>query len=109
MADKVDKPKKRGTQSSFQGQRGEFLENWIGAYVEASRKKTTAKMWDRLFPQYWVNFPWRSPLTQELVGPIFLNTDENWVAHAMPNETLTSDEEAKKMQVVKDTQKVHVS
>ncbi|KAJ7810808.1 hypothetical protein B0H14DRAFT_3756640 [Mycena olivaceomarginata] len=105
MADKVDKPKKRGTQSSFQGQRGEFLENWIGAYVEASRKKTTAKMWDRLFPQYWANFPWRSPLTQELVGPIFLNTDENWVAHAMPNETLTSDEEAKKMQVVKDTQK----
>jgi hypothetical protein len=109
MVDKADKQKKRGTPSGFQGRRGEFLESWMEAYSEASRKKTTAKMWERLFPQYWANFPWRSPLTEELVGPIFVDTDENWVVSAMPNETLTSEEETRKKEVMKGTQKVRVS
>jgi hypothetical protein len=105
MAEKADKPKKRGTPSNFQGQRGAFLESWMEAYCEASRKKTTAKMWDRLFPQYWANFSWHSR-TEELVGPIFVNTDEDWVAFAMPKEILTPEEETRKKEVIKGTQKV---
>ncbi|KAJ7896243.1 hypothetical protein B0H14DRAFT_3425603 [Mycena olivaceomarginata] len=103
MAEKADKSKKHGSPSNFQGQQGVFLESWMEAYCEVLHKKTTAKMWDRLFPQYWANFSWHSR-TKELVGPIFMNTDEDWVVFAMPKEILTPEEETRKKEVVKGTQ-----
>jgi hypothetical protein len=101
-------PKKWGSASKFQGRRGEFLELWVPAYCEASRKKLTVKLWDRVFPQYWANFPWRSPLEEDVSGPLFVDTSENWESPVVEPENLTPEETQQKVTVVDATQKVSV-
>jgi hypothetical protein len=99
-------PKKRGAQSDFQGQRADFLEGWVLAYADASRKKTTQPMWDRLFAQYWMNFNWRSPVTESIQTAVFINTDDSWVLPIFEPESLTTDEQKEKTKIVQATQKV---
>ncbi|KAJ7788216.1 hypothetical protein B0H14DRAFT_3504463 [Mycena olivaceomarginata] len=98
-------PKKWGSASKFQGRRGEFLELWVPAYCEASQKKLTVKLWDRVFPQYWVNFPWRSPLEEDVSRPLFVDTSENWESPVVEPENLTPEETQQKVTVVDATQK----
>lgn len=100
------KPKKRGSPSIFQGQRAFFLEKWTDEYAEASRKKSTPKLWFQIFPQYWQNFNWRLPLNKELSTPIEVDISEDWVAPVVPQEVLTAEEESDKKKVMESTQKV---
>jgi hypothetical protein len=102
------KPKKRGSQSNFLGQRDAFLTAWIDEYTESSRKKTTQTLWPRIFAQYWMNFNWRLPLSNDPIIAIFVNTNSNWVAPELLKEDLTSDEEITKTTTMKNTQKVRV-
>jgi hypothetical protein len=107
MATTAAKPaKKRGNPGNFHGQRAVFLESWIDKYTECSRKKTTSALWDRVFPQYWANFNWHSPLTQDIAGPITVDTSDNWVAPELDKEMLTPEEEAQKAATVAGTQQV---
>lgn len=99
--------KKRGTQSAFQGKRAEFLEGWAERYREDSRTKKTPDLWRALFPQYWHNFPWRLPLSQDPEGEIVIQT-EGWMAPVKPRETLTVEEENKKTELMKVTERVRV-
>jgi hypothetical protein len=99
-------PKKRGNPGSFHGQRAIFLESWIEKYTECSRKKTTAALWHRMFPQYWANFNWRSPLTEDFVGPIAVDTSDDWVAPELEKEVLTPEEETQKSTTVAHIQQV---
>jgi hypothetical protein len=101
-------PKKRGTQSNFQGQRDAFLTAWIDGYTESSRKKATPALWPRIFVQYWMNFNWCLPLSEDPIIAIFVDTNSEWVAPELPKEDLTSDEEVRKTAVLKNTQKVRV-
>jgi hypothetical protein len=101
-------PKKRGTQSNFQGQRDAFLTAWIDKYMEASLKKVTQTLWPRLLTQYWMNFSWRLPLSENPIIAIFVDTSSDWVAPELTKEDLTSEEEARKTDVMKSTQKVRV-
>ncbi|KAJ7354141.1 hypothetical protein DFH08DRAFT_955553 [Mycena albidolilacea] len=99
------KPKKRGSQSNFLGQRDAFLTAWIDEYTESSRKKTTQTLWPRIFAQYWMNFNWRLPLSNDPIRVIFVDTNSNWVAPELLKEDLTSDEEITKTTTMKNTQK----
>ncbi|KAJ7850174.1 hypothetical protein B0H14DRAFT_3452097 [Mycena olivaceomarginata] len=87
-------PKKRGTPSDFRGARAEFLGQWSEEYAEASRNKALAKFWPRIFPQYWMNFPWHIELTQEPKGPLFINKDTDWVAPVGAKDTATGQGKA---------------
>jgi hypothetical protein len=100
-------PKKRGSPSDFQGRRAEFLEQWSEDYIEASQHKKLSKFWPRIFPQYWINFPWQLTRTEELVGPLFLDKDPEWVAPvAATKEALSEVDDTRKSEVVVTTQKV---
>lgn len=101
-----DKPaKKRGTRSDFQGQRADFLVGWLVQYQEASRAKKTGELWRDLFAQYWYNFPWRLPLTEDAPGEIVIDT-EGWKAPVKPIETLTPVEEEEKTKIMQATERV---
>ncbi|KAJ7728398.1 hypothetical protein B0H14DRAFT_3899587 [Mycena olivaceomarginata] len=78
---------------------------WVLAYADASRKKTTQPMWDRLFAQYWMNFNWRSPVTESIQTAVFINTDDSWVLPIFEPESLTTDEQKEKTKIVQATQK----
>lgn len=97
--------KKRGTQSDFQGKRGEFLTAWSDEYTEASRQKTLPDLWQRLFPQYWWNFNWRLKLTEEPEGDVVVDMGENWKSPAT-TEILTPEEKLEKGAIMKATEKV---
>jgi hypothetical protein len=61
-----------------------------------------------MFPQYWANVNWCSPLTENFVGPIAVDTSDDWVAPELEKEILTSEEEAQKSATVTLTQQVSV-
>jgi hypothetical protein len=103
-----NEPKKRGTQSNFQGQRDAFLNAWIDEYMQSSRKKATPTLWPRIFAQYWMNFNWRLPLSEDPIIAFFVDTNSDWVAPELTKEDLTSDEETRKTALLKSTQKVCV-
>lgn len=98
--------KKRGTPSDFRGACAQFLGQWSEEYAEASRKKALAKFWPRIFPQYWMNFPWHMELTEEPVGPLFIDKDAEWVAPVSAKEVLSDVDVSRKSQIVGATQKV---
>jgi hypothetical protein len=98
---KATKPKKQGSPSIFQGQCAFFLEKWTDEYADASRNKSTPKLWFRIFPQYW-----RLPLNEEPSAPIEVDISEDWVAPVVPQEVLTTEEESDKKKVMESTQKV---
>ncbi|KAJ7808139.1 hypothetical protein B0H14DRAFT_3881642 [Mycena olivaceomarginata] len=62
-------------------------------------------MWDRLFAQYWMNFNWRSPVTESIQTAVFINTDDSWVLPIFEPESLTTDEQKEKTKIVQATQK----
>jgi hypothetical protein len=99
--------KKQGTPSAFQGKHAAFLEGWAERYRDDSRNKNTQEFWRSLFSQYWHNFPWRLPLTEDPKGEIVIQT-EGWTAPVKPREELTPEEEIEKTELMKLTQKVLV-
>jgi hypothetical protein len=103
-----NEPKKQGTQSNFQGQRDTFLTAWINKYMESLRKKATPALWPRICAQYWMNFNWCLPLSEDPIIAIFVDTNSEWVTLELPKEDLTSDEETRKTAVLKNTPKVCV-
>ncbi|KAK7000632.1 hypothetical protein R3P38DRAFT_2797323 [Favolaschia claudopus] len=88
--------KKRGTPSAFVGKRGEFFQAWQPVYANASRDKKLATFWPRFFAQYFINFHWSKPLTEEPEGALFINTAEDWVIPAEPQDGVSAEEKVAK-------------
>ncbi|KAJ7699142.1 hypothetical protein B0H16DRAFT_1749473 [Mycena metata] len=60
-----DTPKKRGNQGDFKGQREEFLQENLPAYMLASEAGTTREFWPDFFFAWWKKFPWWLDLKEE--------------------------------------------
>jgi hypothetical protein len=59
-----------------------------------------------MFPQYWANFNWCSPLTKDFVGLVAVDTSDDWVAPELEKEVLTPEEETQKSTMVAYIQQV---
>jgi hypothetical protein len=92
-----DEPqKKRGNRGDFHGKRLEFLESKVELFCEHSEKKTTRTWWDKLWGEWWAEFPWDVPLNQDpLPG-----------AKAKPDKELTPEEKDQKAKILTDTENV---
>ncbi|KAJ7444963.1 hypothetical protein B0H11DRAFT_1930748 [Mycena galericulata] len=57
--------KKRGNPGDFRGARETFLNSQLPEYGRLSRDGKTRLFWPELFKQYWAQFPWHLPLTED--------------------------------------------
>ncbi|KAJ7431401.1 hypothetical protein B0H11DRAFT_1941805 [Mycena galericulata] len=94
---KPDEPKKNcGNKGDFHGQRLEFLESQLSEYFQKSQDHKLASFWPDLFAAYWVKFPWRLAIDQELAPG----------NARVVNEVLSDDEKAAKSKTETEMKKV---
>jgi hypothetical protein len=97
----TDEPtKKRGNQGDFHGKRLEYLEGKLAEYREHAADKTTRDWWPTIWAEYWAEFNWRLPLSED---PPELELEPD----ATPEpEVLSEEDRVAKVKVMDDTEGV---